>query len=92
MTKTCEEAKEYYRLLSDQLVSKATPIMINSGTNNPQLASCVLHFNNGDSKDGLLETLRDISVYSSDAAGIGLCMSNIRSKESSERHKIVKVE
>jgi ribonucleoside-diphosphate reductase alpha chain len=42
----------------------------------------VLHYNNSDSRDGLLGTLNDISTYSSDAAGIGLCMSNIRSKES----------
>lgn len=81
-TKTFEEASEYYNSLSNQLISPATPIMINSGTKIPQLASCVLHFNDGDSRDGLLNTLRDISVYSADAAGIGLCMSNIRSKES----------
>lgn len=81
-TKTFKEASEYYNSLSNQLISPATPIMINSGTKIPQLASCVLHFNDGDSRDGLLNTLRDISVYSADAAGIGLCMSNIRSKES----------
>jgi ribonucleoside-diphosphate reductase alpha chain len=81
-TRTFEEAVEYYKSLSNQLISPATPIMINSGTKIPQLASCVLHFNDGDSRDGLLNTLRDISVYSADAAGIGLNMSNIRSKES----------
>ena len=47
-----------------------------------KLASCVLHYNNSDSRNGLLQTLNDISTYSSDAAGIGLSMSNIRSKES----------
>jgi len=82
VTNTFEEAIEYYKSLSDQLISKATPIMINSGTKVPQLASCVLHYNNSDSRDGLLKTLSDISTYSSDAAGIGLSMSNIRSKES----------
>jgi len=82
LTKSFEQAVEYYNSLSKQLISPATPIMINSGTKIPQLASCVLHFNNDDSRDGLLDTLRDISVYSADAAGIGLCMSNIRSKES----------
>jgi ribonucleoside-diphosphate reductase alpha chain len=82
VTKSFEQAKEYYESLSNQLISPATPIMINSGTKIPQLASCVLHYNNGDSREGLLDTLRDISVYSADAAGIGLCMSNIRSKES----------
>jgi ribonucleotide reductase alpha subunit len=56
--------------------------MINSGTKVPQLASCVLHYNNSDSRQGLLDTLNDISTFSSDAAGIGLAMSNIRSKES----------
>jgi ribonucleoside-diphosphate reductase alpha chain len=56
--------------------------MINSGTKVPQLASCVLHYNDSDSRQGLLGTLNDISTFSSDAAGIGLSMSNIRSKES----------
>jgi ribonucleoside-diphosphate reductase alpha chain len=81
VTNTFEEAVEYYNSLSNQLISKATPIMINSGTKVPQLASCVLHYNDDDSRVGLLNTMRDISTYSSDAAGIGLCMSNIRSKE-----------
>ena len=82
VTKSFEEAIEYYNSLSNQLISPATPIMINAGTKTPQLASCVLKYNNGDSRKGLLQTLNDISTYSSDAAGIGLCMSNIRSKES----------
>jgi ribonucleoside-diphosphate reductase alpha chain len=82
VTNTYEEAIDYYHSLTKQLVSKATPIMINSGTLVPQLASCVLHYNDGDSREGLLATLNDISTFSSDAAGIGLCMSNIRSKES----------
>jgi ribonucleoside-diphosphate reductase alpha chain len=82
VTKSFEEAVEYYNSLSNQLISPATPIMINAGTKTPQLASCVLKYNNGDSRQGLLDTFNDISTYSSDAAGIGLCMSNIRSKES----------
>jgi len=82
VTNTLEEALEYYNSLSAQLISPATPIMINSGTKTPQLASCVLHYNDSDSREGLLNTMNDISTYSSDAAGIGLSMSNIRSKES----------
>ena len=82
VTNSLGEAIEYYNSLSNQLISPATPIMINSGTKVPQLASCVLHYNNSDSRGGLLETMSDISTYSSDAAGIGLSMSNIRSKES----------
>lgn len=82
ITSTFEDAIEYYDLISKHLISPATPIMINSGTMNAQLASCVLHMNDGDSREGLLRTLNDVSSYSADAAGIGLCMSNIRSKES----------
>jgi ribonucleoside-diphosphate reductase alpha chain len=82
VTNTFEEAVDYYNSLSSQLISPATPIMINSGTKTPQLASCVLHYNDSDSRDGLLKTFNDIATYSSDAAGIGLCLSNIRSKES----------
>jgi ribonucleoside-diphosphate reductase alpha chain len=82
VTKSFEQAVEYYKSLSNQLISPATPIMINAGTKTPQLASCVLHYNDADSREGLLNTMRDISTYSSDAAGIGLSMSNIRSKES----------
>jgi ribonucleoside-diphosphate reductase alpha chain len=82
VTTNMEDAFDYYKSLSNQLISKATPIMINSGTKVPQLASCVLHYNDSDSRSGLLDTLTDISTFSSDAAGIGLSMSNIRSKES----------
>ena len=82
VTDSYDEAIDYYKSLSEQRISKATPIMINSGTLIPQLASCVLHYNNADSRQGLLGTMNDISTYSSDAAGIGLSMSNQRSKES----------
>ena len=82
VTTNITDAFEYYKSLSEQLISKATPIMINSGTKVPQVASCVLHYNDADSRKGLLDTLTDISTFSSDAAGIGLSMSNIRSKES----------
>ena len=82
VTSNMTDAFEYYKSLSNQLISKATPIMINAGTKVPQLASCVLHYNNSDSREGLLHTLNDISTFSSDAAGIGLSLSNIRSKES----------
>lgn len=82
LTNNFDDAMDYYDMISNHLISPATPIMINSGTMNAQLASCVLQMNNGDSRETLLQTLNDVSSYSADAAGIGLCMSNIRSKES----------
>lgn len=82
LTDSLEECKEVYSLLCNQQISYATPIMLNSGTTNAQLSSCVLIRNYGDSRQDLLNTLNDVCNYSSDAAGIGLCMSNIRSKKS----------
>ena len=56
--------------------------MINSGTVNQQLSSCVLIMNKGDGLEELCDTYKDVARTSADAAGIGLCISNIRSKES----------
>lgn len=81
VTNSLKEAKEYYQSLSEQRISPATPIMINAGTKVPQLASCVLEYNTEDSGDGLLNTFSDVARYSSSGAGIGLCMTNIRSKK-----------
>jgi ribonucleoside-diphosphate reductase alpha chain len=82
ITNSFEEAIEHYDYLSKQLISCATPTMINSGTMNANMASCILIYNESDSRDGLLNTFNEVARFSSSGAGIGLCMSNIRSKES----------
>ena len=65
-----------------QMVSPATPIKINAGTKIGQIASCNLSVISSDSSVGLLDMLNRISISSSKAEGIGLAVSNIRSKES----------
>lgn len=82
LTDTFEEAVALYEDLKQQYISFATPILINSNTINPQLASCVLVHNAGDSRLGILQSLDDASVYSAAAAGIGINLTNVRSKES----------
>lgn len=82
LTNTIEDAIAYYKLISSHKISPPSPILFNSGTNVGQLASCELHYNNGDSKDGLDKTYSNVTTSSSKAAGIGLAMHNIRSKES----------
>lgn len=79
---TIEEAIKYYHLLSNQKVSKATPIMINAGTHIGQLASCNLSMVKGDNTPDLLATFNNICISSSKAEGIGLAVHNIRSKKS----------
>ena len=72
---------EKYNDLSEQKESPATPIKINIGTTIAQIASCNLSIVPDDSTEGLLNMLGRLSVSSSKAEGIGLAVSNIRSKE-----------
>lgn len=72
---------EKYNDLSQQKESPATPIKINIGTKIAQIASCNLSIVPDDSTEGLLNMLSRISISSSKAEGIGLAVSNIRSKE-----------
>ena len=82
ITENEEDFKEKYLDLSSQKESPATPIKINIGTVIGQIASCNLSVLSDDSTEGLLDMLGRISVSSSKAEGIGLAISNIRSKES----------
>jgi len=81
--KKIEDILELYYELSNKYISKATPILINAGTDVKSLISCNLTFNKGDTTEDLLKTINNIAVSSSRAEGIGLAMHNIRSKESS---------
>lgn len=82
VTKTPEDFVEKYNDLSFQMESPATPLKMNIGTSIGQIASCNLSIVPDDSTDGLLGILNRIAVSSSKAEGIGLAISNIRSKES----------
>jgi ribonucleoside-diphosphate reductase alpha chain len=81
ITNTPADFIEKYYDLSSQLESPATPIKINIGTKIGQIASCNLSIVPDDSTEGLLEMLGRISISSSKAEGIGLAVSNIRSRQ-----------
>jgi ribonucleoside-diphosphate reductase alpha chain len=82
VTNTPEDFIEKYNDLSNQKESPATPLKMNIGTNIGQIASCNLSIVPDDSTEGLLDILGRIAISSSKAEGIGLAISNIRSKES----------
>ncbi len=82
VTNTAEDFIEKYNDLSYQMESPATPLKMNIGTTIGQIASCNLSIVPDDSTEGLLSILNRIAVSSSKAEGIGLAISNIRSKES----------
>lgn len=79
---TWEEVKTYYEKISDKWISPATPILFNAGTKYPTMISCNLTALQDDSLEGQLETLRDVSISSASAAGIGLSIDNLRSEQS----------
>jgi len=82
VTNNDEDFIEKYNDLSFQKESPATPLKMNIGTNIGQIASCNLSIVPDDSTEGLLNILGRIAISSSKAEGIGLAVSNIRSKDS----------
>ena len=73
--------KKTYDMLSQKRYIHATPTNFNAGTSRPQLSSCFL-LNTNDSIEGITYTWDRVSRISKLAGGIGLHVSNIRSKGS----------
>lgn len=71
--------EDCYHNLSQQNYTYATPTLFNAGTNKGQLASCFL-LGIEDSLEGILKCYHDVSTISKHAGGIGVHISNIRSK------------
>lgn len=86
LSDTFEEFENTYNQLSNQKISLATPILINAGTINSSMISCSLHQNKSDDLSGILDTFKEISQHSADSSGIGLCVDNLRSSNSSLRN------
>ena len=68
-----------YELLSNHMMTHATPTLFNAGTKKPQLSSCFLLTMAEDSISGIYKTLSDVAVISQNAGGIGIAIHNIRS-------------
>ncbi|MFO0448519.1 MAG: ribonucleoside-diphosphate reductase subunit alpha, partial [Pseudomonadota bacterium] len=79
LAKDLDEALEFYEQLSTQRISAATPILFNAGTKNQNMISCNLTYLKGDSLVDIMDTMKNVSIASSHAAGIGLCVDNLRS-------------
>ncbi len=76
-----KSAIQSYQYMSQKYFTHATPTLYNAGTPRMQLSSCfLLHV--GDSVDGLYKATSDMAKISANAGGIGICLSDIRSKGS----------
>ncbi|MBL0340329.1 MAG: ribonucleoside-diphosphate reductase subunit alpha [Bacteroidetes bacterium] len=73
-----DSAIETYNLMSERWFTHATPTLFNAGTPKPQLSSCFLLTMQGDSIDGIYDTLKQCAQISQSAGGIGLSIHNIR--------------
>jgi len=76
--------KETYDLMSQKLFTHATPTLFNAGTPNPQMSSCFLltMAGDGDSIDGIFDTLKRCAHISKWSGGIGLSISSVRANGS----------
>lgn len=73
--------KQCYKLLSQQYFTHATPTLFNACTRHQQLNSCFL-LGTADSIEDIMHTVTNASLISKSAGGIGIHMSNIRSRNS----------
>ena len=76
-----QSALETYDLMSRKMFTHATPTLFNSGTPKPQLSSCFL-LGMEDSIEGIFKTLTDAAKVSRSAGGLGMWVTDIRSRGS----------
>ncbi len=76
-----KSAIQSYVYMSQKYFTHATPTLYNSGTPRSQNSSCFL-MGVGDSVDGLYKATSDMAKISANAGGIGICLSDVRSKGS----------
>ena len=81
-TTNMENVQETYMYLTNKYYIHATPTLFNSCLEYQQLSSCFLLDIKEDSIDGIYETLKQTAIISKYSGGIGLSISNVRSKNS----------
>jgi len=80
-----ESVLETYHHMSLGNFIHATPTLFNSGTPRPQMSSCFLIANKGDSIDGIYGSLTECAQISKWAGGIGLHIHDVRANKSKIR-------
>ena len=82
LSKTVEEAVEFYNLISSFHYMPSTPTLFNSGTKHSQMSSCYLLDSPTDDLNSIYEKYKDVAMLSKFAGGIGLAYHRIRSRGS----------
>lgn len=82
LSKSVDEAIEFYHLLSSFEYMPSTPTLFNSATQHPQMSSCYLLDSPEDSLESIYDKYKDVALLSKYAGGIGLAYHRIRSQGS----------
>jgi len=82
LSRTPEEAVEFYRLISSLEYLPSSPTLFNSGTSHPQMSSCYLLDSPADSLEAIYGKYMDVAQLSKFAGGIGVAWHRVRSRGS----------
>ena len=82
LSRTFQEAKELYDLISRLDYMPSSPTLFNSATRHSQLSSCYLLDSPRDSLDSIYDKYKDIALLSKFAGGIGVSYTRVRSRGS----------
>jgi len=82
LSRTVQEAVEFYRVISAHDYLPSSPTLFNSGTKHSQMSSCYLLDSPADNLEAIYEKYKDIALLSKFAGGIGLAYHRVRSRGS----------
>ena len=82
LSRTVQEAVEFYRLISAHEYMPSSPTLFNSGTKHAQMSSCYLLDSPADNLEAIYEKYKDVALLSKFAGGIGLAYHRVRSRGS----------
>jgi len=82
LSRTVQEAVEFYRMISAHDYLPSSPTLFNSGTKHSQMSSCYLLDSPADNLEAIYEKYKDVALLSKFAGGIGLAYHRVRSRGS----------
>ena len=82
LARSCDEAIEFYRLMSSLDYLPSSPTLFNSGTTHPQMSSCYLVDSPRDELESIYSRYGQIAQLSKFAGGIGFAFHRVRSQGS----------
>ena len=80
LSRTPQEAIDFYRLMSSLAYLPSSPTLFNSGTRHTQMSSCYLVDSPRDELGSIYERYAQVAALSKYAGGIGISWSRVRSR------------